>query len=161
MVHVSWFWTYFFNKASVHVSSINLLIHSQKSKQKRNKISRIQNPSDIIFFKVNFFLEWNRSWFLSEKKLHLSIFTKIAKKLFRQQEESYRDLERDKTISSSEWNVNTAILVQNNPERLWINTLELTGLPSFGIRGKMVLNNEWLTRSPWHIGTYCMPMKIV
>lgn len=78
----------------------------------------MQNPSDIIiFFKVYFFGVKPLVIFIG-KKLHLSIFTKIAKKLFRQQEESYRDLERDKTISSSEWNVNTAILVQNNPERL-------------------------------------------
>lgn len=47
---------FLFNKAAVHASSINLLIHSQKSKQERNKISRIQNPSDIIILlKVYFF----------------------------------------------------------------------------------------------------------
>lgn len=77
---------FFFNKAAVHASSINLLIHSQKSKQERNKISRIQNPSDIIiFFKVYFFGVKPLVIFIG-KKLHLSIFTKIAKKLFRQLE---------------------------------------------------------------------------
>lgn len=53
----------------------------------------------------------------------MSIFTKIAKKLFSQQEHNDRDQESDLTKSSSKWNVNTAILVQNNLERHYESTL--------------------------------------
>lgn len=71
-----------------------------------------------------YFLEWNSSWILTEKTpQRMSKITKIAKKLFSQQEHNDRDQESDLTKSSSKWNVNTAILVQNNLERHYGSTL--------------------------------------